>query len=253
VNLVACEWSRTKLEAYVDGELSRADEAALGDHLRSCASCASAALDLMQLKRAIATAGKRYEPGAALRAKVLSSIAPKLPRKSRWQWALVAAPALVVLIASLLVNFYAERERNRRQQLFSELTDLHIATLASATPVDVLSSDRHTVKPWFEGKIPFTFNLPELQDSQFTLLGARVTYLEQTPGAQLIYQLRKHQISVFIFQDRGERTASLPSGPLSTMSFTFENWKQSGLRYFVVGDVGPDDIEALSKLLKAAG
>jgi anti-sigma factor RsiW len=118
--------------------------------------------------------------------------------------------------------------------------------------VDVLSTDRHTVKPWFQGKIPFTFNLPELQGSEFTLLGGRVTYLAQTPGAHLIYQFRKHQISVFIFQDRGEETASLPSGPMHTLSFTVESWAQNGLRYFVVGDAGAADIQALSQLLRDA-
>jgi anti-sigma factor RsiW len=115
-----------------------------------------------------------------------------------------------------------------------------------------VSTDRHTVKPWFQGKIPFTFNLPELQGSDFTLLGGRVTYLAQTPGAHLIYQVRKHQVSVFIFQDRGEDTASLPSGPVHALSFSMENWTQNGLRYFVVGDVAPDDIRALSTLLRDA-
>jgi anti-sigma factor RsiW len=138
------------------------------------------------------------------------------------------------------------------------LADLHVAALASATPVDVISSDRHTVKPWFQGKIPFSFNLPELQGSQFTLLGGRVTYFAQTPGAHLIYQLRKHEISVFIFQDRafesrGEEAADLPGGLAHALSFNVENWSQNGLRYFVVGDVSADDIQALSKLLRDAG
>ena len=62
------------------------------------------------------------------------------------------------------------------------------------------------------------------------------------PGAHLIYQVRKHEVSVFIFQDRGEETASLPSGPVHAQSFTVENWTQNGLRYFVIGDVGAEDI-----------
>jgi len=144
------------------------------------------------------------------------------------------------------------RESGRRQRVYSELADLHVSALASATPVDVISTDRHTVKPWFQGKIPFSFNLPELQGTEFTLLGGRVTYLSQTPGAHLIYQVRKHEISVFIFQDRGDETASPASGPVHAMSFNEENWTQDGLRYFVVGDVAVADIEALSKLLREA-
>ena len=152
-----------------------------------------------------------------------------------------------------MVNLYVGRDATRRQRVYSELADLHVAALASTTPVDVVSSDRHTVKPWFQGKIPFSFNLPELQGTEFTLLGGRVTYLAQTPGAHLIYQIRRHEVSVFIFQDRGEETASPASGPMHTLSFNVENWTQNGLRYFVVGDVGADDIQALSKLLRDAG
>jgi len=156
------------------------------------------------------------------------------------------------LILSVAVGFYARHEADRRQRVYSELADLHVAALASSAQVDVVSTDRHTVKPWFQGKIPFTFNLPELQGSPFTLLGGRVTYLAQTPGAHLIYQVRKHEVSVFIFQDRGEETASLPSGPVHAQSFTVQNWTQNGLRYFVIGDAGAEDIEALRNLLQRA-
>jgi anti-sigma factor RsiW len=127
-----------------------------------------------------------------------------------------------------------------------------VAALASTNPVDVVSTDRHTVKPWFEGKIPFTFNLPELQNSDFTLVGGRVTYLGQASGAELIYRIRKHEISVFIFQDRAGDLASVPSSPIQAFSFHMESWVKNGLRYFVVGDVGNDDLESLSKLLREA-
>src|SRR6476469_11166631 len=162
-----------------------------------------------------------------------------------WLPVLVTAIAAVVIASALVL---AQFHRSGEQQLLSELADLHVATLASSTPVDVVSTDRHTVKPWFEGRIPFTFNLPELQGTDFSLLGGRVTYLAQVPGAHLIYRLRKHEISVFIFPDSGAPAAAL-SGAAEVRSFTFEDWAQNGLRYFVVGDVGGNDIEALSKLL----
>jgi anti-sigma factor RsiW len=180
-------------------------------------------------------------------------VASKPRRQTGRLWKILLIPALAVLILSVAVSLYVKRESARRHSVYSELADLHVAALASATPVDVLSTDRHTVKPWFQGKIPFSFNLPELQGSEFTLVGGRVTYLAQTPGAHLIYQVRKHEVSVFIFQDRGEETASLPSGPVHVLSFNVENWSQNGLRYFVVGDVGSEDIEGLSRLLRAAG
>ena len=140
-----------------------------------------------------------------------------------------------------------------RQQAFSELADLHVATLASANPVDVISTDRHTVKPWFQGKIPFTFNLPELQGSEFILVGGRVAYLGQSPGAELIYQIRKHQISVFIFQDRGTgREIGSSTQSQKELSFNMETWDQAGLRYFVIADASSDDLRKLADMLQKA-
>ena len=248
-----CEQWRGQIDPYADGELESEQAKALSAHLRGCADCATTTLERVQMKRSVQMAGTRYAPSAELRQRISKSIAAKPRRESGWLWKILALPALSLVILSVAVNLYVGRESARRQRVYSELADLHVAALASTTPVDVLSTDRHTVKPWFQGKIPFTFNLPELQGTEFTLLGGRVTYLAQTPGAHLIYQLRKHEISVFIFQDRGEETASLPSGPLHAQSFNVENWTQNGLRYFVLGDVGPEDIHALSQLLRDAG
>ncbi len=163
----------------------------------------------------------------------------------------LAAAAAVVVLAFLAGNRW---QASQREKTFGELADLHVATLASSAPVDVISSDRHTVKPWFEGKLPFTFNPPELEGSQFALLGGRVAYLDQAPGAQLLYQIRKHRISVFVFQDRPELLRHL-GGRISIskqLSFTVEAWSQDGLRYFVIGDVSPEDIQKLSELFRHA-
>ena len=250
---MACDAWGAKLDAYVDGELSSSESKALAAHLRECTSCAAYALGLVQMKRSTAAAGKRYLPGAEFREKIQKTISSKRQRDRSWYWKIVAIPATLVLILSVTVNLYVDRAKARRERVYSELTDLHVATLASGSPVDVVSTDRHTVKPWFQGKIPFSFNLPELPGTEFTLVGGRVTYLAQSPGAHLIYRLRQHEISVFIFQDRGNETAALASTPVSRLSFTVESWTKNGLRYFVVGDVGAQDIENLSKLLRDAG
>ena len=168
-----------------------------------------------------------------------------------WRWAAVAALALIVAAGALYTSL--GRENAQRQRLYSELADLHVATLASVAPVDVVSSDRHTVKPWFQGRIPFTFNLPELQGSEFSLVGGRVAYVQQSAGAHLIFQVRQHKISVFIFPERGAEMPSLATGPVNQLSFNVESWTRNGLRYFVIGDASPDDIRALSKLLRSAG
>jgi anti-sigma factor RsiW len=99
--------------------------------------------------------------------------------------------------------------------------------------------------------------LPELQNSEFSLLGGRMTYLDQTPGAHLIYDVRKHHISVFVFQERSlslKLSARLDDNSLSPkqLPFNMETWSQGGLRYFVIGDASAADIDSLAKLFKAA-
>ena len=176
------------------------------------------------------------------------------PKRSLWKlWSVATAVLATLLLASLVFNHFGEL-RSERRQTYSEIADLHVGVLASANPVDVISTDRHTVKPWFQGKLPFTFNLPELQNTDFALLGGRVTYLGQAPGAHLIYQVRKHQISVFIFQDRDvDQGLESNSGPDKDRSFNLQTWSDAGLRYFVIGDANSGDIGKLADLLKAAG
>jgi anti-sigma factor RsiW len=239
-----------KLETYLDGELSTSEMRDMDAHLRSCPSCAADVLSQVQIKRALHSAGKRYSANPEFRERIRKSIAMK-PRRSPMRMWLGATAAVALLFVAGLVTFSVRQEHLQRQQVFSELADLHVATLASANPVDVISTDRHTVKPWFQGKIPFTFNLPELQNSEFTLLGARVTYLGQAPGAELIYQIRNHQISVFIFPDRAVgRELGSSSKSEKELSFNIESWSQDGLRYFVIGDASSNDIRKLGDLLK---
>jgi anti-sigma factor RsiW len=249
---MACDSLRDKLDAYIDGELSTPDARDLGAHLRQCSDCAADALARVQMKRAVSIAGRTYRPNPAFRQQIEQSVKKSAPAGKTWAWKLVLAPALLVLIISVSLLFFVSRESGRRSLVFGELADLHVSTLASATPVDVVSTDRHTVKPWFEGKIPFAFNLPELQGTNFTLVGGRVAYLEQSPGAQLVYKLRNHELSVFIFQERGTEGARWAPEPVTELSFTFETWGEKGLRYFVVGDVGAADVASLSKLLSDA-
>jgi anti-sigma factor RsiW len=239
-----------KLDLYLDGELSAEQMRALDAHLRSCSSCAADLLNRVQLKRAVQSAGWRYRPSAELRERVRARISGRERLVSRFRLASMAAVVSLLIIA--VCGAYLLRQRSERERTFSELVDLHIATLASANPLDVISSDRHTVKPWFQGKIPFSFTLPELENSEFVLAGGRVSYLEQTPGAQLMYQIRKHQISVFIFPNGAVGSGFLADwGPRRRRSFNAETWARGGLRYFVIADASREDIHKLSEMLKA--
>ena len=251
---MVCETLKTQLDIYLDGELPSKQMHAFDAHVRSCASCAADALGRAQLKRWVQSAGKRFGPRAEFRREVYRIIAAKrIRRMVSLNWSIAAAMA-VIFITGLAVTHREHTRSSQDQAVYGELTDLHETTLASSSPVDVLSSDRHTVKPWFEGKIPFTFDLPELRNSEFSLLGGRVTYLGQTPGAHLVYTVRRHEISVFIFPervlgvDREER-----SRLVKELSFNVENWSHGGLWYCLIGDVSSTDIDNLAELLKGAG
>jgi len=249
---MVCEIWTEKLDSYLDGELSSAEARALGEHLRGCPACAAESLSRVQQKRALQAAGHRFTPDPAFRARIEKSIAARRPALWNRLWFPALAGALALLIVGALF-LTVNRDRRSEQRLLSELADLHVATLASSNPVDVVSTDRHTVKPWFAGKIPFTFNLPELQDSPFTLLGAKVSYLNQSPGAELIYRVRQHQISVFIFQERAAGNIQANEAVQSALSFNVRSWSHNGLTYFVIGDASPQDLDKLSEMMKAAG
>jgi anti-sigma factor RsiW len=159
--------------------------------------------------------------------------------------------ALLLLAGLLLIS-----NRNRPDML-AEVVDLHVSTLASANPVDVISTDRHTVKPWFEGKLPFTFNLPELQNSEFRLIGGRMAYIDQKPAADLLFALGKHEVSVFVMQDSDgladDVAKNIGRGKgAQRLQFNIETWAQSGLRYTVISDAARPEVQKLSDLFREA-
>ncbi|HXO34689.1 MAG TPA: zf-HC2 domain-containing protein [Candidatus Acidoferrales bacterium] len=248
---MVCEYWKEQLDAYLDAEVPAETIRTFDAHVGSCSSCAGDALARVQMKRALQSAGKRYAPSDEFRRRVQRRIAPKATRSLALRW-MPAAAAAAILVVGILTSAY-QGTRSGRNRIFSEIADLHLATLASSAPVDVISTDRHTVKPWYQGKIPFAFNLPELQNSGFSLLGGRMTYLDQTPGAHLIYDARKHHISVFVFQERS-LPAKLDENSLlpKQLPFNMETWSQGGLRYFVIGDAGAVDIASLAQLFRAA-
>lgn len=242
-----------KLDRYLDNELTAEETRGLQAHLRECPSCAADALQRLQLKRAAHFAGKRYAPSADFRRRIEQQVAAKArPRRTWFRVPAFALAAMVLLVAVVTAGRWYEHSRSER--ILTELADLHVADLASPSPVDVTSSDRHTVKPWFQGRLPFTFDLPEMQGTGFSLVGGRVTYLQHEPGAHLLFNVGAHKVSVFVFRDRPEieRTFYLRGSSGRVLSFQVESWSKNGLRYFVFGDASPEAIHQLSTLLQQA-
>lgn len=245
---MSCDQERSRLAAYLDGELSADEAAGVQEHIRTCPDCAAEVAAMVSLRRAMKPAASRFTPSADFRKKVQAQIAPRRNTRLHWLW-----PAAAVAMAVMIVAVVWTRQSEQRNEIFREVADLHISDLASANPYDVVSSDRHTVKPWFQGKIPFAFNLPEFSGTNFTLLGGRMVFLHQQPAAQVIVGARQHKISVLILQE-GSTVGSFPfsSGVAVRDSFNVETWQQHGLRFFVIGDAEKPAIQQLSQLLESA-
>ena len=235
-----------QLDAFIDGELSPAALADVEVHLQTCPACSAHALARMQLKHSVRAAANAFQPSPEFRARIAAQVATRQRRPLRF-WlspaiAFIAAVLLVAISVPLIARHYA------RERALSELLDLHVSTLASANPVDVVSTDRHTVKPWFQGKLPFTFNLPDLTNSPYALLGGKLIFFNHAPEAQLLFSLRQHRISVFILKG----SSSSRDGLQTEDGFTTESWTAGGLHCIVVSDASAADVHALADLMRKA-
>ena len=244
-----CDQNPVTLSSYLDGELATEQAGSIREHVGSCPKCAAELADLVIVRRALRSARGMFTPSTEFRRRVERQIQLSRRRPLGWRLIPVTVLAAAVLLVAVAWTLYSHRSDE-----FVEVADMHVGALASANPVDVVSTDRHTVKPWFAGKIPFSFNLPEMAGTDFNLVGGRLVYLHQRPGAQLIVGMGQHKISVLIFQDSPEmdRAFAVPAGVSHRNAFSIETWQSQGLRFFVIGDAEPAGIDKLAKLFKAA-
>lgn len=229
---MSCEFVK-QVALYADDELDRASREKLVVHMRDCGECTAALAAHLDLKKAVRVAGKQFSAPPELHAAVFKKVRRRQGVSPWWKWAF--GPVTLVLLAALAFVLWPKAKQDR---MIAGLVDQHVTTLASANPVDVVSSDRHTVKPWFQGKLPFTFNLPELAGSPYTLLGGKMAFVQQTAGAELLYQVGGHKITVYIFKAGGEEHRA--SG--NAVTFNVKSWKQGNLQFYMVTDAS--DYEA---------
>jgi anti-sigma factor RsiW len=249
---MVCEAWERGIDRYLDGELPESEIAALEAHLKGCASCATAALSRRELRLAIREAGAAFTPGPAFRARMERAAKGRSGAARSALWLLPLAAALLAGVG--LVALRGGREAAGDFGV-REAVDLHVTELASTVPPDVVSSDSHTVKPWFEGKLPFTFDLPDLSRSPFELLGGRVVWIDQMPAAHLLFRVRRHRVSVFVLEERRDATPILRDlGPgASARSFGVRSFSDRGLRYVIVADTGQEDLDDLARRLRGIG
>ncbi len=219
-------WTTEDVERFADGEASPEDQ-----HLRECARCANAVLATVRMKRAVRDAMAVGPAPISLRKRLT-----KQPWSAAAPWWIAAAAVLAVIV--VMSPFLL---RNQSPPALAELVDMHVTMLASANPVDVISTDRHTVKPWFEGRVPFAVPVPDLSSTPFRLIGGRVVYWQGNQAAYLLIGKNAHRISLFVFRSENSPKTLGPSPPaVSTLS-----WKDGGLTFIAVADVPPADLAQL--------
>jgi anti-sigma factor RsiW len=240
------------LSAFIDGELSDDEQRAIEQHLSGCHSCALRVLSATQLKAATARAGRRFAPSPEALARLTAQVRQQpqatariLPMR-RLAWVGLAAALL------LAASFVGWQQIHQTNSLSAELLDQHLGTLSSGATPQVISTDRHTVKPWFQGRLPFSFNLPDVQalPPDTTLKGANLTYLRGQPAALLLFTIHKHQVSVFVTQrSGGPNLATLPG---IRSGFSIDTASTRDLQIVAVSDVNAADLDALVAVLAKA-
>jgi anti-sigma factor RsiW len=255
-----------QLNAYIDGELPPAEQQGIEQHLASCHACTLRVLSATKLKAATSRAGQRFTPLpealARLTAQLHSQSEPQSQPQSQSQpkptariysmrpasirpaaWAALAAAIL------LAISLLGWRQLHQTNTLAAELLDQHLATLSSAATPQVISTDRHTVKPWFQGRLPFSFNLPDATalPPDTTLKGADLTYLNGQPAALLLFTIHKHEVSFFLTQRSSSPT--LTALPSTLAGFNLRTATTPDLRIIAVSDVNPSDLDNLMAAL----
>jgi anti-sigma factor RsiW len=258
-----------RLSAFIDGELSLAERQGIEQHLATCHACTLSVLSAMQLKAATARGGHRFAPPPEALARLTARLhaqetqtKPQLHIESTQTKPIQPKPtariysmrpaAWAALAAAILltVSLFGWRQLHQTNTLAAELLDQHLGTLSAAATPQVISTDRHTVKPWFQGRIPFSFNLPEptALPPDTVLKGADLAYLNGQPAALLLFTIHKHEVSVFLTQ-RSTSSPTLATLPNNRAGFNLRTATTSDLRILAVSDVNPADLDNLVAVL----
>jgi anti-sigma factor RsiW len=250
---VNCELTQTVLHGYLDGELDAARAADFERHLISCSDCV-AALEANENLRSSLQGARLYERAPeALRQKVQAqlgaatgpSVMP-IRNPAPWRWLAVAATFLLAVILGWRVLPLLRGNHGGETALASAIVDAHLRSLQPGHLEDVQSTDQHTVKPWFDGKLDFAPPVHDFVSEGFPLQGGRLDVVHGRTVAVLVYARRKHLINVFVWP-----TTEPDSEPLSgsQLGYHWTDWRKSGMEMCAVSDVNPDDLSELQHLL----
>ncbi len=238
-----CETAHLLVQAELDGELDAAGSAELASHLAACEACHAWRGRLETLSARLHEM-PRHEVPAGLR-EAVTALRPR--RRSLWQrhgWthagAFGAGLAVAASVAALLLPRAGPAPG-------SDLVDAHVRALQPGHLIDVPSSDRHTVKPWFNGRIGISPDVPDLASQGFPLLGGRMDYIGGRPAAVLVYGRRKHMIDVFV------QGGTVAAAMRASDGYHVAQWTSGGLSYRAVSDLNKAELSEFATLMRAQG
>ena len=248
-----CGEARPLVQAYVDGELDVAKSLEVEAHRHGCIACAREEANLRALHTALSNSALYHEAPPLLERRVRAALrdarrAEGGPRLALRYYSWVGAAAAAVLVFAILVKGVLSPGFPASELTAREVVDDHLRSLTENHLTDVLSSNQHTVKPWFDGRLTFTPPVEDLSPEGFPLIGGRLDYLNGHPVAAVVYRRRQHIINLFIAP--AEHAAdTLPQSQVSG-GYNIIHWTKSGMGYWAVSSVSADELGRFAQLVR---
>jgi len=246
-----CEEAGILLHALIDGELDAENARAVEGHIAGCPKCAATLRDMQAIRNAIRAGASQYAAPPDLRRNIEGKLPASAPvvasRRAALKGFALGATA-TALAASGLLLMVTRKDAERR--VLDEIVSAHLRSLQGDRLADVVSSDQHTVKPWFNGRLAGSPPVMDLTAQGFTLLGARIDYVDAKPVAAIVYRRRVHIINLFCEPalSQGESSASMQS----LHGFNVRSWREKGIHLWAVSDISPDELSEFGEKFAAA-
>jgi anti-sigma factor RsiW len=252
---MTCEETHILLHALIDSELDAGHAREVEVHVANCPRCAAQLRDYREIHKAMAAPEMRYQAPESLRQRIETALptttlpAPRAGAPSRRGLLKGFAMGSMVstALAACLVLFVVHTEEDQR--IVGDVVSAHLRSLQGDHLIDVQSTDQHTVKPWFNGRLDVAPPVIDLTPQGFTLIGGRLDYIDGRPVAAIVYKRRAHVINLFVSQTAG-------SGSGATMEklqgFTVWSWAWSGLSFRAVSDINGEELQEFGDKLETA-